>query len=201
MSTFLFPIEGLRIIMFWEGSIAIVYHKRLKSLNIKKIYWMIFDTFCSDMIQISTLQNTKCLFIRIAARRERERQGERKKACLSICNTYTTCKQRCILTWSKPICGDGQLILHLSLMPLHPSKVYSHTIELNEFWLNSRQRFPAPVFLIRIPVLRLSSLGTRFRFRFRDCPWLEHDSESRFRDCTRTGFELDSDSGSETAQA
>ena len=96
MSTFSFPTEELRIILFWKGSIAMVYYERLKSLNIKKIYWMIFATFCSDMIQISTLQNTKCLFIRIAARRERE--GERKKACLSICNTYTTCKQRCILT-------------------------------------------------------------------------------------------------------
>ena len=45
------------------------------------------------------------------------------------------------------------------------------------------QRFPVPVFSIPIPVLRLSSLGNQFRFR--DCPWLEHDSES----------------GSETAQA
>ena len=74
---FSFPTEGLRIIItFWKGSIAIVYYERLKSLNIKKIYWMIFATFCSDMIQISTLQNTKCLFIRIAARRER---GRKKK--------------------------------------------------------------------------------------------------------------------------
>ena len=47
------------------------------------------------------------------------------------------------------------------------------------------QRFPVPVFSIPIPVPRLSSLGTRFQLRFRDCPWLEHDSES----------------GSETAQA
>ena len=42
------------------------------------------------------------------------------------------------------------------------------------------QRFPVPVFSIPIPVLRLSSLGTRFRLRFRDCPWLEHDSESNY---------------------
>ena len=51
--------------------------------------------------------------------------------------------------------------------------------------IRGQQRFPVPVFSIPIPVLRLSSLGTRFRFRFRDCPWLEHDSKS----------------GSETAQA
>ena len=44
--------------------------------------------------------------------------------------------------------------------------------------INDPQRFPVPVFSIPIPVLRLSSLETRFRFRFRDCPWLEHDSES-----------------------
>ena len=51
--------------------------------------------------------------------------------------------------------------------------------------LDVEQRFSVPVFSIPNPVLRLSSLGTRVRFRFRDCPWLEHDSES----------------GSETAQA
>ena len=83
----------------------------------------------------------------------------------------------------------------------------------------TEQRFPFPVFSIPIPVLRLSSLGTRFRFRFWDCPWPELDSESgsetaqalnsilipvprlhrlrtrfwfRFRDCTC--LELDSDS-------
>ena len=85
--------------------------------------------------------------------------------------------------------------------------------------LDVEQRFSVPVFSIPNPVLRLSSLGTRFRFWFRDCPWLEHDSESgsetarawnsipipvprlhrlgtrfrfRFWDCT--GLELDSDS-------
>ena len=57
------------------------------------------------------------------------------------------------------------------------------------------QRFPVPVFSIPIPVLRLSSLGTRFRFRFQDCPWLEHYSESG----SCIGFELDSNSGFETA--
>ena len=39
--------------------------------------------------------------------------------------------------------------------------------------------------LVPIPIPRLSMARTRFRVRFRDC----------------TGFELDSDSGSETAQA
>ena len=38
---------------------------------------------------------------------------------------------------------------------------------------------------VPIPIPRLSMARTRFRVRFRDC----------------TGFELDSDSGSETAQA
>ena len=61
------------------------------------------------------------------------------------------------------------------------------------------QRFPVPVFfdsdpgsetvqsrnLVLIPIPRLSMARTRFRVRFRDC----------------TGFELDSDSGFETAQA
>ena len=66
------------------------------------------------------------------------------------------------------------------------------------------QRFPVPVFSIPIP--RLSSLGTRFRFRFRDCPWLEHNSESGSETAQalnsipipvpwlHTGLELDSDS-------